>query len=93
MRFEVGERDELEVIAGAGDLFTAMRHANGRSPRVLLPDLEMPDGPRIGVIRRLRTQVPETEVVVLTMDDSPTSPQHPIDAGALGQVSKDPRRR
>lgn len=83
-----GEAD-VEVVAEAADLSTVVRHVHGHTPHVLVLDLQMPNGSSVDTIRRLREQVPETEVVVLTMETSPLFAQHALDAGALGFVLKD----
>jgi two-component system response regulator NreC len=49
----------------------------------------MPNGSGIATIRRLRAQVPDTEIVVLTMEESPAFAQQALDAGAVGFVVKD----
>jgi two-component system response regulator NreC len=49
----------------------------------------MPDGSSIETIGKLRERVPDTQIVVLTMDDSPVFAQRAIAAGALGFVLKD----
>jgi two-component system, NarL family, response regulator NreC len=79
----------VEVIAEAGDLFTAMRHVNVHRPQVLLLDLRMPNGSSIEAIRRLRAQAPETGIIVVTMEDSPAFARKAIDIGAVGYVLKD----
>jgi two-component system, NarL family, response regulator NreC len=81
--------DDLEVIAEAGDLETVMRHVREHRPRVLALDLGMSNGSSIEAIRRLREEVPGTEIVVLTMEDSPVFAQQTLDAGAIGFVLKD----
>jgi two-component system response regulator NreC len=83
-----GEHD-LEVIAEAADLSTVARHVHGHLPHVLVLDLQLPNGSSIETIRRLRDQVPETEIVVLTMEASPLFAQQALDAGAVGFVLKD----
>ncbi len=83
-----GETD-LEVIAEAADLSTVVRHVHGRVPHVLVLDLQMPNGSSVETIRRLREQVPETEIVVLTMEASPLFAQQALEAGAVGFVLKD----
>jgi two-component system response regulator NreC len=83
-----GEHD-VEVVAEAADLFSALRHVGGHQPRVLLLDLRMANGSGIETIRQLRRQAPETEIVVLTMEDSPAFAQRALDAGAAGYVLKD----
>jgi two-component system, NarL family, response regulator NreC len=71
------------------DLFTVMRHVHGRAPHVLVLDLQMPGGSSIEAIGQLRARVPETAIVVVTMEDSPAYARAAIDAGAVGYVLKE----
>jgi two-component system, NarL family, response regulator NreC len=82
------ERD-LEVIAEAGDLQTVTRHVREHRPHVLVLDLGLPNGSSIQEIGRLRTEAPGTEIVVLTMEESPVFAQQALDAGAIGFVLKE----
>jgi two-component system response regulator NreC len=82
------ERD-VEVIAEAGDLFTAIRHVKGHAPHVLVLDLRILGGPSIEVIKRLRAEAPQTGIVVLTSDESPLFARRAMDAGAVGYVLKE----
>ncbi len=84
----LGREEDVEVIAEAGDLLTAMRSMNGHLPHVLVLDLQMPDGSSINLIRQLCARFSETEVVVVTMEDSPAYARAAIDAGAVGFVLK-----
>ena len=68
---------------------TAIRHVKRHRPHVLLLDLRMPDGSSIDAIRRLRDEVPETQIVVATTEESPLFARHALDAGAIGYVLKD----
>ena len=83
-----GEHD-VEVIAEATDLSMVMRHVHGYRPHVLVIDLRVLDGSSIETIRRLRAQVPGTEIVISTMEESPLFAQQTLDAGAVGFVLKD----
>jgi two-component system response regulator NreC len=62
---------------------------NGHAPHVVVLDLQMPGGPSIEVIRRLREYAPDTNVVVLTTERSPAFAQRAINTGAVGFVLKD----
>jgi two-component system, NarL family, response regulator NreC len=88
LRSVLGGEEDVEVIAEAGDLLTAVREVNGHLPHVLVLDLQMPDGSSIELLRQLRSRVPETEIVVVTMEDSPAYARAAIDAGAMGFVLK-----
>jgi len=80
---------DVEVIAEADDLPAVERYVHGRMPHVLVLDLQMPNGSSLDTILRLREQVPETEIVVLTMEASPLFAQQVLAAGAAGFVLKD----
>lgn len=89
LRLLLDGEEGVEVVAEAGDLTTVMRHVYARQPHVLVLDLSMPGGSSIEAIRRLREEVTSTEVVVLTMEDSPAFAKQALDAGAIGFVLKD----
>jgi two-component system, NarL family, response regulator NreC len=81
--------NDVEVIAEAADLFTAIRHVSGHLPHVLVLDLQMPNRSSIEAVRRLRAQVPETAIVVTAMDDDPAYARAMLEAGAVGYVLKE----
>jgi two-component system response regulator NreC len=84
------DREEgIDVVAEADDLTMVMRHVPNHRPHVLVLDLRMPGGSSIDTIKRLREEVPSTEIVVLTMEDSPAFAQQALDVGAIGFVLKD----
>jgi DNA-binding NarL/FixJ family response regulator len=78
----------VEVIAEAGDLQAARQQVNVRLPHVLVIDLSMSNGSSIEAIRQLRRRVPDTQIVVLTMEESTVFVQEALDAGAIGFVIK-----
>ncbi len=79
----------MEVIAEATDLASVERHVQGHQPHVLVLDLNMPGGSSIEAIGRLRERAPETQIVVMTMEDSAVFAQRAFAAGAVGFVQKD----
>jgi len=81
--------DGVTVVAEAIDLETATRHVHGHLPHVLIVDLHLPNGSAVATIRQLRRVVPETQIVVLTMEASPAFAKHALNAGALGYVLKE----
>ena len=83
-----GEAD-LEVVAEAPDISSVVRRVHGFLPHVLVLDLGMPGSGSIELLQRLRRQVPEARVVVLTMADDPTFARRVLDAGAQGFVVKE----
>jgi len=84
------EREEdVEVIAVASDLLGVVRQMHGQLPRVLVLDLRLPNGSSIQAIRRLREQAPDTEIVVITTEESPLFAKQALAAGAVGFVLND----
>jgi two-component system, NarL family, response regulator NreC len=79
----------VSVVEEASDLPSAIEHVHSLQPRVLVLDLDMPNGSTIEAVRQLRTEVPWTEVVVLTTEESALVAQQLLAAGAVGFVFKD----
>jgi DNA-binding NarL/FixJ family response regulator len=89
LRLLLAREDDVDVVAEATDLSAVVRHVHDRVPHVLVLDLQLPNGSTLETIRRLRDQVPDTEIVVLTMETSPLFAQQALGAGAVGFVLKD----
>ena len=79
----------FEVVAEAVDLESARRYTRGHRPDVLVLDLNMPGGSSLHGIPDIRAECPETQIVVLTMQDEPAYARHALSAGALGYVLKE----
>jgi two-component system, NarL family, response regulator NreC len=80
---------DMTVVAEAADLSTADQRVHQHRPRVLVLHLAMPGGSSLETIARLRSVVPDTEIVVLTMEPSPLFAKQALEAGAVGFVLKD----
>jgi two-component system, NarL family, response regulator NreC len=89
LRRLLDDAEDVEVVAGAADVSEATRSMRHGAPAVLVVDLWPTNARSCEEIRRLRCQLPATEIVVLTMEESPLSAQRAIDAGAVGFVLKD----
>jgi two-component system, NarL family, response regulator NreC len=79
----------FDVLAEASDLDSARRYVRGHHPDVLVLDLNMPGGSTLEEIPGIRAEFPETQIVVLTMQDEPAYARHALGAGALGYVLKE----
>lgn len=79
----------VTVVAEATDLEAVSRHVHGHLPHVLVLDLHLPNGSAMATIRELRSMLPETQIVVLTMEASPALAKQALAAGALGYVLKE----
>ncbi|SFE92414.1 two component transcriptional regulator, LuxR family [Actinacidiphila alni] len=79
----------IEVVGAAADGEEAVRLVGDHRPEVVLMDLRMPRCDGVEATRRIRTQYPATQVVVLTTyaDDDSLFPA--LRAGARGYLTKD----
>ena len=89
LRLLLDGEDGIEVIAEANDLAGVARRVQAHEPHVLVLDLSMPDGSSIEAIGRLREQAPDTQIIVMTMDENPVFAQRAFAAGAVGFVAKE----
>src|SRR2546421_4959709 len=81
--------DDLEVVAEASDVEEARRFVRGHRPDVLVLDLNMPGESSLEAIPEMRAESPETQIVVLTMQNEPAYARQALSAGVLGYVLKE----
>jgi two-component system response regulator NreC len=79
---------DFEVVAEAGDVADARRYVRGHHPAVLILDLNMPGGSSLDAIPEIRAASPDTQIVVLTMQEEPAFARKALAAGAIGYVLK-----
>lgn len=82
-------QEDLEVIGEADDIASCREIVAERKPRVLVLDVNLPDGLAIEVVPELREGSPETAIVLLTMERDLTLARRALDAGASGYLFKD----
>jgi two-component system response regulator NreC len=80
---------DFEVVAEAGEIDAARRYVRGHHPAVLVLDLNMPGGSSLEAIPLIRAESPETQIVVLTMQEEPAFARQALSAGATGYVLKE----
>jgi two-component system response regulator NreC len=85
----LGAEPDLEVLAEAGDIDDARRYVRGHHPQVLVLDLNLPGGSSLKHIPAIRAEYPDTQIVVLTMQNEPAYAREALGAGALGYVLKE----
>jgi len=84
-----GEAD-LDVVAETDSLRSVMRHVRTSRPDVLVFDLGLPgQGSGIEALSKLHSEAPDTQIVVLTMNDGPAFAKRALEVGALGLVLKE----
>ncbi|MBM9507218.1 response regulator transcription factor [Actinacidiphila acididurans] len=85
----VGLLDGMEVVGAAADGEEAVRLVAEHRPDVVLMDLRMPRCDGVEATRRIRSQHPGTQVVVLTTFADDDSVFAALRAGARGYLTKD----
>ncbi|MGA2926423.1 MAG: response regulator transcription factor [Solirubrobacteraceae bacterium] len=89
LRLLLEAEDGFEVVAEAGDVESTERRVTAYRPRVLILDLNMPGGSSLPAIPGLRKLAPNTQIVVLTMQNDPAFAREALRAGAIGYVLKE----
>ncbi|MFI5003678.1 MAG: response regulator transcription factor [Solirubrobacterales bacterium] len=89
LRLLLDGEEGMEVVAEADDLEETSRALATHRPRVLVLDLWSTDGTARATIGELRVQAPGTQIVAVTMNDSPPFAQALLKAGASAFVLKE----
>ena len=88
LRVLLDSEPDLNVVAEAGDVSTALECARTHRPAVVVLDLNMPGEPSLPAIPRFLEAAPGTAVVMLTMQSEPAYAREALSAGASGYVVK-----
>jgi len=89
----LGRRDEFQVVAEAGSLSEALAAARRFVPDMVVMDVRLPDGSGIEACREIRSEYPDTKVVMLTSYPDEEAVLSAIIAGASGYLLKQVRGR
>ena len=80
---------DFNVVGEAGSGLDAIRLARTLRPDVVVADWLLPDADGVAVIHRIRSELAETQVVMLTsVSDDGVAIVRAVRAGAIGYVSK-----
>jgi two-component system response regulator NreC len=82
-------QDDIEVVGEASDIASGREAVAERQPRVLVLDINLPDGFAVDAVPDLRRESPQTEIVLLTMERDLSLARQALDAGASGYLFKD----
>ena len=85
----VKAHERLEVVAAAATLAEARSAIAEHDPRVLLVDLDLPDGSGIELIAEARESRPAAEAMVITVFADEQHVVAALEAGASGYLLKD----
>lgn len=79
----------MEVLGQAGTVASALQAYADLQPRVVVTDLQLPDGTGLDIIRSIRAHDQRTGLVVLTMHSGDDQIFAAMEAGASAFVGKD----
>ena len=89
LRLLLDAQDDIEVVGEAGTAKDAIFRARALKPDVIRLDVVMPGESGIDVLPQLLKESPETNVLVLSMQDDPSYVREAFAAGASGYVLKE----
>ena len=89
LRMFLSDDAELEVVGEAADGAQAVSVALALKPDIVLMDLLMPVLDGIGATTRIRSELPDTEVIALTSVLEDQAVVGAVKAGAIGYLLKD----
>ena len=89
----LGRRDEFQVVAEAGSMAESLAAARRFVPDLVVMDVRLPDGSGIEACREIRSEFPDTKVVMLTSYPDEEAVLSAIIAGASGYLLKQVRGR
>jgi DNA-binding NarL/FixJ family response regulator len=92
LRTMLSGEDGLQVIAEASDGAEALSYCRELRPDLVLMDVKMPVMGGLEVTRKIKEEMPQTSVVIVTMHENPDYLFEAIKAGAAGYVLKDASR-
>ncbi|MGN6201458.1 MAG: response regulator [Solirubrobacterales bacterium] len=82
-------QEDLEVVGEAGSIAEGRTLLAEQQPRVLVLDVNLPDGLAVDSLPQLREASPQTQIVLLTMERDLTLARRALEAGASGYLFKD----
>jgi two-component system response regulator DevR len=88
LRTLLADEPDLEVIAEAGTAEEALVQVANHHPDVVVLDIQLPGRSGLEVCHDIRTQFPETQVVILTSHAGEGFVEQALRAGAAGYVLK-----
>jgi two-component system, chemotaxis family, protein-glutamate methylesterase/glutaminase len=89
LRTLLGAEADIEVVGEAEDGESAVKLACTLRPEVIVMDVGMPVLDGIAATKRLRTEIPDTRVVILSARSDASAARRVVEAGAIGYVCKE----
>jgi DNA-binding NarL/FixJ family response regulator len=88
LKLLIDRQRDMEVVAEAHDGVAALEHTQAQRPDVAVLDVSMPRMTGLQAAREIRSHVPDTRVLLLSMHDDERYFLEGLEAGAAGYVLK-----
>jgi DNA-binding NarL/FixJ family response regulator len=88
LKMLIDRQRDMQVVAEAGDGVAALERAQAQRPDVAVLDVSMPRMTGLQAAREIRSHVPHTRVLLLSMHDDERYFLEGLEAGAAGYVLK-----
>ncbi|MFC8502970.1 response regulator [Pedococcus sp. NPDC057267] len=89
LQMVVSQDDDIEIVGEASDGKEAVDRTVELLPDVVLMDVRMPHTSGIEACQKIKSQVPSTKIIMLTMSDEESDLYEAVKAGANGYLLKD----
>jgi DNA-binding NarL/FixJ family response regulator len=89
MRVAMRSAEDIDVVAVAHDVKSAVAALGDARPDVILADYHLPDGTGADLARTVKSSLPDTAIVVLTGDPSAFTLADVARSGAVGHLTKE----
>jgi DNA-binding NarL/FixJ family response regulator len=89
LKIVIGQSSKFEVVGEAGAAREGLRMAEGLKPDLVLLDISLPDESGLELARRIRSTLPDTRILVISMHAGIDYVAEAFKAGAMGYMVKD----
>ena len=89
LRLLLDTEDDIETVGEAGTAREALFEVRARKPDIVLMDVGLPDRSGIETTPAVLKEVPDTRVLILSMEDDPSYVRRAFAAGVSGYVLKE----
>jgi DNA-binding NarL/FixJ family response regulator len=86
-------QDDFTIVGEAEDATSALKQARALQPDIVLMDIELPGEDGVTTTQRLKMEMPDLTIVMLTVHDDSQTLFDAIKAGAQGYLVKNVRSR
>lgn len=88
LRKIIDSQEDMQVVGSSEDAQTALQQIGKLKPDIIVLDITLKDRSGVDLIKKLRTQFPNSQVFVYSMHDENVYAERCLRAGAMGYLMK-----